>query len=256
MLRVTFLIRRRQDLTADAFYDYWRHEHGPLVASFSRKLNFMRYVQVHTLADSPDLAGPRGAMEPAYDGVAEVYYESRAAFAATFEDRDARAAGSALVEDERNFIDFENSTVWVGYEYPQVNPTPENMVAAPRSGLVKLYYPLRAPEGRDDADAQTYWRTHHGPIIRRHTPAQGVLRYVQVHRALDEPLDAPLRKSRGCKAPYLGHAELWFDRAALGVATPERQAAAKAAYEDERNFIDFGRSAMWLAKEHVFFDRR
>ena len=55
---------------------------------------------------------------------------------------------------------------------------------------------------------------------------------------------------------YTGHAELWFDRSVLGVSTPERQEAGRRAIEDESTFIDFQRSCMWLAKEHVFVDHR
>ena len=79
---------------------------------------------------------------------------------------------------------------------------------------------------------------------------------MQVHR-VEDPLEAAMRKSRGTTAaPYTGHAELWFDRAALTSAAPERAAAAARAVEDERRFIDFKRSTLWLAKEHVFVDRR
>jgi hypothetical protein len=42
----------------------------------------------------------------------------------------------------------------------------------------------------------------------------------------------------------------------MGIVTPERRAAGQRAYEDEANFIDFPRSTMWLAKEHVLIDRR
>ena len=70
-----------------------------------------------------------------------------------------------------------------------------------------------------------------------------------------DELEGQLRESRGVTVEgYMGHAELWFDRAALGVATPERQAANARAIEDESKFIDFARSCMWLAKEHVFVD--
>ena len=55
---------------------------------------------------------------------------------------------------------------------------------------------------------------------------------------------------------YMGHAELWFDRAALSGATPERRIASERAVEDERRFIDFKRSCLWLAKEHIFVDHR
>ena len=37
-------------------------------------------------------------------------------------------------------------------------------------------------------------------------------------------------------------------------ATPERQQAAEALFEDERRFIDHSCSPAWLTEEHVFVD--
>ena len=78
-----------------------------------------------------------------------------------------------------------------------------------------------------------------------------------MHRYADE-LEHALRQARGTTAEsYTGHAELWFDRAALGgPGTPESATGARLAVEDESKFIDFKRSAMWIAKERVFIDRR
>jgi uncharacterized protein (TIGR02118 family) len=257
MIRITFLLRRKPDLDREAFQRYWLHEHGPLVASHAARLNMLRYVQVHTIDDPANeaMAKARGGMEPPYDGVAEVWFENRDALAAALETDAGQAAGAALLEDEGRFIDLPKSPLWLGYEYPQVNPSPENLVARERSTLVKLYFPLRAPATLDPAEAQFYWRTRHGPIIRRHAQASGIRRYLQVHRALDDELDASLRESRGTQVePYLGHAEVWVER---GAATaPERREAGRIAIEDESNFIDFSRSAMWFAKEHVFVDHR
>ena len=258
MIRITFLLRRKPELSREEYTDYWFNEHGPLVASHARHLNMLRYVQVHTLEDPANgaMAEARGGMEPPYDGVAEVWFENREALVESLASAKGRAAGAALVEDEAKFIDLENSPLWLGVEYPQVNPTPENLVASPRSGLVKLYFPLRAQASLGEAAAQAYWRTNHGPIIRRQAAASGIQRYVQVHRLEDE-LEEGLRASRGTKVPgYTGHAELWFDRSVLGVSTPERQEAGRRAIEDESTFIDFQRSCMWLAKEHVFVDHR
>lgn len=259
MIRVTFLLRRKAELSREAFYDYWLNKHGPLVASVARDLNMLRYVQVHTLDDDANaaMAAARGGMEPVYDGVAEVWFENRAAFEAAFASDAGKAAGSRLVEDEARFIDLANSPVWLCHEYPQVNPTPENLVATERSSLVKLYFPLRAKADMSEADMQLYWRTNHGPIIRRQAAGSGILRYVQVHRVLDDPMEEALRSARGTQTePYAGHAELWFDRSALGATTPERRKAGERALEDESKFIDFARSTMWLAKEHVFVDHR
>jgi hypothetical protein len=202
------------------------------------------------------MAKARGGMEPTYDGVAEVYFENRAALVAALATEAGQAAAATLLEDEARFIDLPNSPLWVGYEYPQINPSPENLVARTRSNLAKLYFPLRCLQDRDPADAQHYWRTHHGPIIRRQAEASGVQRYLQVHRALDDELNEMLAESRGTVVePYLGHAEVWFDHSNAN-RSEERKEANRVAIADESTFIDFQRSAMWYAKEHVFVDRR
>jgi uncharacterized protein (TIGR02118 family) len=258
MMRLTFLLRRKPELDREAFQRYWREEHGPLVASHANSLNALRYVQVHAIDDPVNaaMAEARGGMEAPYDGVAEVWFENRDRLMEALASDAGKRAGRELLEDERQFIDLPASPLWLGYEYPQINPSPENIVARERSALAKLYFPLRCPASMDLAEAQFYWRTRHGPIIRRHAEASGILRYLQVHRALDEEVEAGLRASRGTEVEaYLGHAEVWIDRADAG-RSPERQAANRAAIEDEGNFIDFERSAMWIGKEHVFVDHR
>ena len=252
MIRLTFLLRRRSGLSLDEFQTYWRDRHGPLVTSFSKRLNMLRYIQVHSIEDSLDgrLAGARGEMEPGYDGVAEAWWESEASLVAAFEDPEP---GNVLVEDEREFIDLAHSPVWLAYEYPQVNPTPENIVAREKSPIVKLYFPLRPPSGLKVEDAQLYWRTSHGPIIRSQAAASGILRYQQVHR-FESQIESALREARGTQTePYMGHAEVWFDRS-LSRRGPEVEAAGQRAVEDESKFIDFRRSSIWTGKEHVFVD--
>jgi len=259
MIRITFLLRKKKDLGHEEFYRYWREEHGPLVASCARKLNMLRYVQVHTMHDEPANAAmgeARGGMEPVYDGVAEVWFENREALVAATSTAAGRAAGAALVVDESKFIDLSQSPLWLAHEFPQVNATPENIVATPRSGFVKLYFPLRARAELGEAAMQRYWYSNHGPLIRRQAAGSGIARYIQVHR-VDDPIEADLRSARGTQVEaYAGHAELWFDRGVTSVVTPERRLANQRAIEDESKFIDFRRSTMWLAKEHVFVDHR
>ncbi|MCY4214344.1 MAG: EthD domain-containing protein [Gammaproteobacteria bacterium] len=261
MLRLTFLLRKKPELSHDEFYRYWLEEHGPLVASHARRLGALRYVQVHTLRDEAALAAAagmakaRGGMEPIYDGVAEVWFESRAALLEAAFSPAGRTAASDLVKDEAKFIDLPNSPLWLGHEFPQVNPTPENLVATPRSGLVKLYFPLRMKTALALGEAHVHWYANHGPLIRRQAAGSGIRRYVQVHRVRDERLDAAFNGARGTAVEaYDGHAELWFERDALAGSTPERVEAGRRAVADEAHFIDFKRSAIWLAKEHVFVD--
>ena len=259
MIRLIFVLRRQLHLSMADFQKYWRENHGPLVAKHGKALDILRYVQVHTIEDPlNDLtSGPRGTMKP-YDGVAELWWASREALLAANSTPEGLAAARELLEDEKKFIDLANSPLWFAHEYPQVNPSPENCVAGENTPIIKLFYCIRHLPHLSLDEAQLYWHTTHGPKIRMTAQAARILRYVQVHRYEDE-IDGTLRKPRGTQEePFTGHAELWWERSELTAAgnTPEGRKAFAAALEDEKNFIDFSRSALWYAKEHVFIDRR
>ena len=256
MIRLVFLLRRAPHLSLEEFHRYWREEHAPLVASHQHHLGILKYVQVHRVDDPAwaNLAGARGEMESPYDGTAELWWESEEAFAAASANDAGRRAGAALLEDERRFIDLPASPLWLAHEYPQVNPTPENIVARERSSILKLYFPLRHRSELTLDEAQRYWRVQHGPTIRRQAPAMGMLRYQQIHR-YETPFEAALRAGRQTAVePYTGHAEAWLD-GAVSRGGADVRAAGRTAVEDERHFIDFARSNIWVGKEHVIIDR-
>src|SRR5205823_13171406 len=79
MLKLTFVLRRLRSLSREEFQRYWWQTHGPLVRRHAAALRIRRYVQVHTLDDplNAALRESRGA-EEGYDGVAELWSESRA----------------------------------------------------------------------------------------------------------------------------------------------------------------------------------
>ena len=189
MIRLTFVLRRKPEMSRAEFQEYWRNVHGPLVAKSSTALNVLRYVQVHTLDDpiNDQLAEARGGMEEPYDGVAEVWWPNREALTSGLDNADGRAAAKELVEDEARFIDLAHSPLWFNYEYPQVNPVPEEIVARESSPLVKIFFCLRHPEHLSLEQAQLYWRTNHGPVIRGVAQGMGMQRYFQVHYYADEP---------------------------------------------------------------------
>lgn len=256
MIRLVYLLRRREGMSLAEFQRYWREVHGPLVASFATAMDVRRYVQVHALEDpiNEAMRAARGGMEPIYDGVAELWWDSEQALGSALGSPNGQAAAAALLEDEQKFIDLPNSPLWLNVELPQVNPAGEAVVATARSSWVKLYFPLRLLRELGFEAGQRYWRTQHGPIIRSQAEASGIHRYQQVHR-IEHELEAALREARGTQvAPYDGHAEVWFDRGTPR-ASVEAQRANARAIADESKFIDFARSTMWIGKEYVFVDR-
>ena len=118
MIKLSFCLRRKPGMTTEEFQRYWRDEHAPLVRKHQGVLGMRRYVQVHTdLGDiTAYLSKGRGAPEP-FDGIAELWYDSREALASVSDNPDARAAGRELFEDEKRFIDLANSPILIGDEH-------------------------------------------------------------------------------------------------------------------------------------------
>ena len=117
MIKLAFCLKRLPHFSREEFQRYWRENHAPLVAKHAKTLRIHRYVQLHTV-DSPAnaaLRGSRGAPEE-YDGIAELWWKSEEDLAAAT-GPEAAAAGQALLEDERKFIDLARSPLWLAEEH-------------------------------------------------------------------------------------------------------------------------------------------
>ncbi len=118
MIKLVFCMRRKPGLSLEEFQRTWLEDHAPIVKEHAKALGVLRYVQLHSDLGpvSEALGRVRGAPAP-YDGVAELWYESIEDLQASFETKEGRAAGRALLEDEKRFIDLANSPVWIGEEH-------------------------------------------------------------------------------------------------------------------------------------------
>jgi EthD domain len=258
MIRSVKLLRRKAGSTLAEFSAYWRDEHGPLVASHQTHLGIVRHVQTHRGPALEEMGAQsrskRGGMEPPYDGVSETWYASEEAFLAARSSIEGRSAEAELTMDEKVFADPDASTLWFAHEYPQVSTQRERLVARPKTGIIKVHFSLRCRPELTVANAQRYWLTVHGPLVRSHAVARGTLGYMQVHRYESQLLE----KSRTPQAlrsdSFIGHAEAWFDSLVPHVGAEAADAEA-AAIADEANFIDWSRSTLFFGKELVFVDR-
>ena len=117
MIKLTFALVRRPELTREAFQTYWFENHAPLVASVREVLRIRRYVQLHSAAPevSADIRRSRGGPEQ-FDGVAQLWWDSFEDLTANADNPEAAKAGRLLLEDERKFIDLEKSPLWWGEE--------------------------------------------------------------------------------------------------------------------------------------------
>lgn len=118
MLKLTYCLLRLPNLSHEEFLDYWFNNHGPLVKSHREALRIVRYVQNHP-TPQPDLHDPvRGAeADPkGYDGIAELWWDSKEDILAALETEEGREAGRSLLEDEKKFIDVARSPLWYNQE--------------------------------------------------------------------------------------------------------------------------------------------
>jgi uncharacterized protein (TIGR02118 family) len=119
MIKLVFSLRRRPDLSREEFQAYWRDQHAPIVARHAEVLRIRRYVQTHARASEVAAAqsAARGSEPDAYDGQAELWWDSLDDLVAASSTPEGIAAGVELLEDERKFIDLANSPLWLAEEH-------------------------------------------------------------------------------------------------------------------------------------------
>lgn len=118
MIKLVFCLRRLPTLSAADFRRYWVVDHAQLVGANAAALRLRRYVQNHTFSDSrlaPAIDVRGGQVEP-FDGVAELCWDSIEDLGEAMSTPEGLAAGAALLEDERTFIDLPNSPLFFSTE--------------------------------------------------------------------------------------------------------------------------------------------
>ncbi len=220
MVKLLVLLKRKPGMAVEDFQRYWRVRHPDVVV---RLPGLRRYVQSHTRP------GGYRKGEPAYDGVAEVWFDSTDAMRAL--------AGTpelaAVRADEANFLDVANSPFIITDDYViREGPIPVD--------AVKSFGLARRKPGLAVEDFRRHWRDVHGPLGAQ---SPFVRRLVQSHtqRSIYEAGRTP---------PWDGAAIAWFDSsdAVLAWAASEDFARLLA---DEPNFIAPGRGPFILTTEHV-----
>lgn len=108
MIKLIVAVKRNAAMSPQQFHEYWRDEHAGKVKSIPACAKYIRrYVQAHTL----DQEYEHG--EPAFDGTAELWFDSVADKDAFYSDPDYLAI---VAPDERVFADMEQTRFLVTAE--------------------------------------------------------------------------------------------------------------------------------------------
>jgi uncharacterized protein (TIGR02118 family) len=119
MLTLTCAVRRQPHLSHEEFDRYWRDVHAALIRKHAAALHIRRYVQLPVLADAAAqerIRASRGTLEAGYDGMALLWYDDLDALWAVRESPEGIAVLGQVMEDERRFVDFSRSHMWLGEE--------------------------------------------------------------------------------------------------------------------------------------------
>jgi uncharacterized protein (TIGR02118 family) len=219
MVKVVAFFRRRPGMAVEDFQVYWRTRHPEVVTKLP---GVRRYVQSHTR-----LAAYRQG-EPAYDGIAELWFDGTAAMHAL---RDTPEM-AAVQADEARFIDRSTMGLIITEEH-----VIKDGAASP--GTAKSVGFIRRKPGTPVEAFQRHWREVHGPLG---AAIPTMRRYVQSHtrRAAYD---------RGREPTWDGIATIWFDDpAALRAATTTP--AWDRAKADDVNFIAPGPLPFIITTEH------
>lgn len=118
MIKITYTIFPRNDLTRGEARLRWMRDHGNLMRKHASALRIARYVQTPNLDDPVEekMAFARGLETARPLGLAEIYWTSREDLEFGFRDPAARQAYRELIEDEKRFAAWSLSSPWVGEE--------------------------------------------------------------------------------------------------------------------------------------------
>jgi hypothetical protein len=252
MIKLVYALDRRTDVPEKEFYDYWLNSHGPRVRSHAEAIRARKYVQSHTF-DTPaneGLRAPRGMLPP-IAGITEVWWDSLEDFQAATEDSLGRAALADLAEDEAKFINIAGSQVFLTQEFPIFDYTAESRLG-PES--IKCTYLLSRREDLTVSECHGTWLNDHGPLVKSFSKLLGMAKYVQSH-TIAEDVNQGFVESRGLAEPLDGITEVWIADPNAGPApTADSRRAGDALVEDEKRFVEMGRSRCFMTKEHLIFD--
>ncbi len=108
MIKLIVAVRRNPAMTVDEFREHWKERHGRLVAENPATARYVRkYVQCHTLPEEYESG------DAAFDGTAELWFDSVADKNAFFSDPDYLRD---IQPDEAVFADMARTVFFVTRE--------------------------------------------------------------------------------------------------------------------------------------------
>jgi uncharacterized protein (TIGR02118 family) len=229
MIKRMGFVKRKDGMTLAECHDYWLSVHAPLVV---KAPGVRRYIV------STTVAGEGLSYTPAYDGLAEIWYDDLAAMEAAIWTPEWQAAR----EDAPKFIGSVDTLF--ASEAPIIDTSPS---VREREAWLKYCGLLTRRPGTPVDQFQAHWRDIHGPLVVAEFTT--MVRYIQSH-ALPETYGTDREPA------YDGVPQAWFESAqTVPKAILGREGAEKdtpAARDSEGIFVQ--PIPILVTREHVFIE--
>lgn len=98
MIKRFVILRRKPDMSAEEFWNYWENVHGPLIGKIP---GLIKYIQYHVESERLD------EMDDPIDGIAELWFDSEEAQKQAYQSPEYQA----VVADEPNLFEMNSHYV-------------------------------------------------------------------------------------------------------------------------------------------------
>ncbi len=131
MLKLTYLIKRRPDLSVEDFERIWRASHGPLIASLADVTGAVRYTRSLPVETPYNecFRQVRSLGHAAFDGLIEIWWPDLEAYANGVGSPEGIEATDRMAAIERSFIDLAASSAFLAEEQDVFGPSAPNSKA-------------------------------------------------------------------------------------------------------------------------------
>lgn len=262
MFKISFFIKKKDDVSPEAFREYWLGEHAHATLQYVEKIGARQYLKCEALPDNLMTIEWSRVYETGplrYDFVDHWVFNDIEALKNGAADPEVQGIMRRAWDSENDWVDIANSNVQMSVDLAQFFPVDADDVRAiPGGNYLKIYYPVRIHPHLTRQQAQLHWNACHGAESRQHIKYSGQKKYVQAH-AIDSTFVDWLADLRGYEVDptLIGHAEGWVDQYQQPKGFPEEETAeiTRMTLDDIDLFADKKRGSVFFTQEHYFLDK-
>ncbi len=261
MFKISFFIKKKDEVSLEDFRDYWLGEHAELQMKYLDRVGVRKYLKCEALPDHPmthESTKAYGTGPLRYDFIDHWICNDIEELRLGSADPEVQALMQAAYDSEDAWVDLPGSNVLMSVDLVQFYPLDADEVrATPGSDYLKIYYPVRIFPHLTREQAQLHWNACHGGESRQHIKYSMQKKYIQAH-AIDSTFVDQLCAKRGYEVDptFIGHAEGWVDQHQAPKEVPDAEMAevVSMTMDDIDLFADKERGSVFFTREHYFMD--